>query len=364
MSKNLYKRGEIWWAEKIHKGTRYRFSLETSSFREAQTRFARKLEELKATQWGEKPKRTFDEALEKFVDEHFAHLKPNSIKRYGVSLKWLCEAFEGKKLEDITSGPLYEFEQVRSSAGASAPTIRRDLSCLSAMFSCAEEWEWVTHNPIPAYMRSRKKKGLKESPPRTRYLSHAEEELLIDVSPRHLQEAIIFAIDTGLREEEQFSLLRSNLDRDKNEITVTADVAKNNKERVVPILPRTCAMLGARPVNLRSPYLFTSVRGGRYSEKSGTIWRQLQVAAKRAGIEDLQWHDLRRTAGCRFLQDYGMSMERVCKWLGHSSITVTERIYAFLEVAHLHDAVKDGPTTKSPHGVVEFPRKSKGGNGL
>ena len=104
MAKNLYKRGEIWWAEKIHKGTRHRFSLETTSFREAQARFARKLEELKAAQWGEKPKRTFDEALEKFVDEHFLHLKPNAIKRYGISLKWLCDAFEGKRLEEITSG--------------------------------------------------------------------------------------------------------------------------------------------------------------------------------------------------------------------------------------------------------------------
>jgi len=364
MAKNLYKRGEIWWAEKIHKGTRHRFSLETTSFREAQARFARKLEELKATQWGEKPKRTFDEALEKFVDEHFVHLKPNAIKRYGISLKWLCDAFEGKRLEEITSGPLYEFEQMRSSAGASAPTIRRDLSCLSAMFSCAAEWEWVTHNLVPAYMRARKKKGLKESPPRTRYLSHTEEELLLEVSARHLREAIIFAIDTGLREEEQFSLLRSNLDWENNQINVTADVAKNSKERAVPMLPRTLAMLSARPVTLISPYLFISGRGTRYSEKSGSIWRQLQATAKRAGIEDLQWHDLRRTAGCRLLQDYGMSMEKVSKWLGHSSITVTERIYAFLEVKHLHDAVKDGPTTKSPHGVVDFPRKSKGDSGL
>jgi hypothetical protein len=32
-------------------------------------------------------------------------------------------------------------------------------------------------------------------------------------------------------------------------------------------------------------------------------------------------------------------MEAVSKWLGHSSVRLTEKAYAFLEVKHLQDAV-------------------------
>src|SRR5215472_11285069 len=63
------------------------------------------------------------------------------------------------------------------------------------------------------------------------------------------------------------------------------------------------------------------------------------VAKLPSDIKPFMWHDLRRTCGCRLLQDYGLSMELVSTWLGHSSITVTERHYAFLKVDHLQRAI-------------------------
>ena len=56
-----------------------------------------------------------------------------------------------------------------------------------------------------------------------------------------------------------------------------------------------------------------------------------KAAMRRAGITELQWHDLRRTAGCRWMQRDGKSMEEVSILLGHSSVLVTETRYAFLE---------------------------------
>ncbi len=32
-------------------------------------------------------------------------------------------------------------------------------------------------------------------------------------------------------------------------------------------------------------------------------------------------------------------MEVVSKWLGHSSVVLTERVYAFLKVENLHEAI-------------------------
>jgi integrase len=56
-----------------------------------------------------------------------------------------------------------------------------------------------------------------------------------------------------------------------------------------------------------------------------------KAAVRRAEIGHTQWHDLRRTAGCRWLQRDGKSIMEVSMLLGHSSVQVTEQRYAFLE---------------------------------
>jgi len=79
------------------------------------------------------------------------------------------------------------------------------------------------------------------------------------------------------------------------------------------------------------------------------LTRGLAGAAQRAGIDDLKWHDLRRTCGCRLLQDHEMKMKVVSVWIGHSSVQQTEKAYAFLEVKQLHDSIGVGTKTGTGH---------------
>ena len=356
MPKNLYKRSGIWWAEKVYKGKRFRFSLETSNLREAQARLAKKFEELTATHWGEKPRRKFDELAERFIDEHLPTLKPRAAERYFTSLAKLADVFEGRHLDEISSGILYEFEQSRYRSGTSKPTIRRDLSCLSSMLGFAMTLEWTDRNPVPAYKKARAKKGLKESEPKTRNLDHDEETSILSDADENFAETIAFAIDTGLRKEEQFSLMRHHIDLKRREVIVDATIAKNSKERRVPLLPRALEIIRRRLLASKSPYIFPAQDGARYSERSNYILKRLKATAKRAGVKTLVWHDLRRTCGCRLLQDYSMSMEEVCKWLGHSSVVVTEKRYAFLHVDGLHNKIKRAETAEA--NVVPLPRRT------
>ena len=153
--------------------------------------------------------------------------------------------------------------------------------------------------------------------------------------------AIIIAIDTGLRKEEQFSLLWSDVDLVKRELRVRAEVAKSSKSRVVPLLKRTHLLLIEMRKAPGSHFVFSTSEGKRYSAGSPTNYEALQKACHRAKIaEHVEWHDLRRTCGCRLLQDHQLTMTEVSKWLGHSSVLVTERNYAFLSKEALHDAVR------------------------
>jgi integrase len=80
----------------------------------------------------------------------------------------------------------------------------------------------------------------------------------------------------------------------------------------------------------------------------------LTACAKRAKVEDVRWHDFRRTAGCRWLQRDGRSMEEVSLLLGHSSVTVTEKIYAFLDAEAVASRTFPGTGTADSGKVIQL----------
>lgn len=325
----LYRRGRIWWGRAQRSGIEQRRSLKTADRAIAERRLRQWLADLDAIAWGDKPRRSFDEAAERFIREHLTTLKPRGAERYGTSLKHLAGHFGGKTLDQITRGELAAFEVKRRSEGVTAPTIRRDLACLSSLFTSCEDWEWLDEgrNLVPGFLRRRAKRGLKESPPRTRYLHDAEEDRVLANAAPHVVAAIVLAIDTGLRREEQFSLAWPQIHLARGMIETTT-FTKNGRKRFVPISQRAAQMLAQIPRRIDTDYVFVNDgTGTRYWQLN----KGLERAAARAGIDDLTWHDLRRTAGCRWLQRDGKSLEEVMLLLGHSSVKVTEKIYAFLD---------------------------------
>lgn len=299
------------------------------------------MDDLDAIQWGDKPRKTFDELALRFMDLHLPTLKPQSARRYKISLKALTPHFEGLFLDRIGTEKLSEFEMARRRE-VTTSTIRRDLSCLSSMFSCARDWDWCDKNPVPTFLKARQKRGLREAPPRTRYLSHDEETALLGACTAYLRPLVEFAIDTGLRLEEQLSLTVGQVDFARKEVRVFD--TKNHEPRTVPLLPRSFSIAQDRAQS-NGPWLFTKSTGTRYFK----LTRGLAAAAERAGIRDLKWHDLRRTCGCRLLQDYGLSIYEVSRWLGHKTVTQTERAYAFLGVDQLHRALEPRTISGTKH---------------
>ena len=96
---------------------------------------------------------------------------------------------------------------------------------------------------------------------------------------------------------------------------------------------------------------------GRFGEKiespSATFRRTVEDIGLNAGVADpklrTSFHTLRHTCASRLL-DAGASIYEVCKILGHSSVTVTER-YGHLVQEHLEAAVKRMETKRRSTGV-------------
>jgi integrase/recombinase XerD len=345
---SIYEREGVWYAKAQRKGRTYRQSLHTRDEAEARGRLGAWLKRLDAEIYGRGlGEHTVREAAERFVEEHMITLKPKAVERYFTSLKHLNDHFGEMRLSEISRRDLYAFEQarrkMRSKLGGkiSPVTIKRDLACLSSIFSCAEVWEWMNGNPVKAYLRGRRQQGqIVESAPRNRYLDHAEERAILQYAGDNIRDALVFAIDTGLRAQEQWSVRRKDIDLVRRRVTVRAENAKNGKERTIPLLDRAYEIVRRRMAFNRdlTDLLFWREEG--VPVEHTWAWRTLQEVAVAANVKEITWHDLRRTCGCRLLQDHKMEMSRVSKWLGHSSIKVTERHYAFLYVDDLERAIK------------------------
>lgn len=334
---SVYKRGNVWWVRFEFAGEQIRRSSKSRDKRAAQ-RLERELrEECARVYRGGKQRRTFDELIERFLAEHLPTVKPSSQRRYLMSLKALVPYFEGKYLDDIGRKEISDFISARSKQ-VSGSSVRRDLACLSVAFNRGIGWDYMDMNPVNATS----KRHIKENAPRTRYLSKEEYARLLANAGDYLRPLIVFAVETGLRLEEQLSLEWNQVRRDRNELHIP--VTKSGTPRTIPLTPGALEILEATTRYLHSNFVFVKRDGTRY----GKLTRGLAGAAKRSGIKDLRWHDLRRTCGSWMLQD-GTSMEVVSKWLGHGSIVVTERSYAFMNIQNLHDAA----TTRTKTATVE-----------
>lgn len=355
----IYKRGSVYWARAQRNGDEHRCTLKTTDRRVAERRYRHWVERLDAISWGERPRRTFAEAVERFIRDHCTTLKPATARRYGVSLKAMSDTFAPLYLDQINREKLSDYETARrvtpiKSNGKkvrfpSSPTIRRDLACLSALMSSCEEWDWIPEgsNLVPGYLRRKAKRGLKEAPPRTRYLSGDEEAKLLQAASPSVRSAIVVAIDTGLRLEEQLSLTWGQVDFQRGIVNTTRRT-KSGRSRAVPLPQRAAevlARLSAQPRvgKITSTYVFRHDTGERFlSLKTG-----FKGAASRAKLPGVIWHDLRRTAGCRWLQRDHRSMEEVSILLGHSSVKVTERHYAFLNGEEVAQDVARTPAQRA-----------------
>lgn len=337
---SIYKRGKIYWARAERDGRDLRRSLKTTNRTIAEKRLGEWVTELDHVAAGGKPKRTFEEAATRFVNEHLPTLKPGAAKRYGVSLQVLTMHLGSLSLDQISSGKLADFEAARRLDGVTSGTIRRDLACLSSMLTSAEDWEWIDigGNIVPAYLRRRSRRGLKEAPPRTRYLTEAEEGRLLREAAPDVAIAIQLAIDTGLRREELFSLTWGQVNMTRGIIATTTDT-KSKRSRSVPLPPRSAQNIARLPRWIDCKHVLVNPdTGNRYMQMN----KGLAGAVRRARLPHLCWHDLRRTAGCRWLQRDGRSMEEVSILLGHSGVDVTQKCYAFLDGETVAQSVSTG----------------------
>mgnify|MGYP006278437389 CR=1 FL=1 len=302
-----------WYYDFQHNGTRYRAvggTTKTQALRMQEKVRSQVLSgEYDLTVGARDP--LFDEFAETFLRRR-QHLQ--SQKRDALSVRNLLVFFQGRTLKAITAGDIADYISKRLKDGRAPGTINRELTCLKRMYNLAIRWKDARSNPVNDV------DVLEEPPGRTRYLTEAEAQLLIESAIDHLKPIIITALNTGMRLGEILSLtwrqVHMGTDMDPY---IEIEHAKNNKKRHIPLNDDMIDLLSAQERG-SDDFVFHGLYGGPVKHIK-VPWR---TALHRAGITDFRFHDLRHTFASHFIMKGGDAMT-LKDILGHSSLKMVER---------------------------------------
>ncbi len=215
---SLRRRGSVWWIDFVSpNGLRVRRSAGTADRALAQELHDR----LKAEAWriaklGERPRRTWNDAVVRWLKEasHKATIETDKMH-----LRWLDRFARGKHLDEINRSWVDRILDARLAEGVSNATVNRTLEVLRAILRrCVYQWEWLDRAP--------QVRMLKEPTRRVRFLTREEARRLLAALPEHLSVMAAFSLATGLRRSNVTGLQWTQVDLVRRQAWIHPDQAK------------------------------------------------------------------------------------------------------------------------------------------
>ena len=136
------------------------------------------------------------------------------------------------------------------------------------------------------------------------------------------RDIFIFMIDGGFRVNEASKMKWSDIDFDNNVIYLYRSKVSNDD--LIPMTNRLRTTRLNRKKAIDAEYVFRGRFGGHKTVRNN---RALEAAFKRAGIDDISTHNMRKTFATRLLSR-GAGITDVQHLLGHASVKTTEKAYA------------------------------------
>ena len=300
---SLVKRGKTWHTHFFVDGQRFRQSLETSDWREAQSKekelITRASQGKLAAVSQQFSKLTLKEAGEKNLAERSAHLAPRSVQTERERLKPLCSVFGPVKLHRITVEMVRTYVADRKAANVANKTINLELGVLRGVMKRAKLWHHFSDEikPLPVHTQIGRAMTLDE---KLRLAKAAE----MKPGWQRARLAMGLALNTTMRACEIKALKWYDVDFLAGTVTIRKSKTEAG-QRVIPL--NSDALSAIRELYYRSSaiggtqpdhYVFPACENEHFDpttpQKSWrSAWRSLRKAA---GIGALRFHDLRHHA--------------------------------------------------------------------
>ena len=312
--------------------------------------------------WYESGKRKAKALPSKELAEHFKHIKYTQLNSDvftgQVLADWkqmISEYREAKQVQGVTEGTLYEIalslrnferlvgklssKQITQSAidkfilqrgtEVSRPTLNKDIRNLKTFIYWCKKKRYI-NNEIEL-------RELKEEERPVKSLNDVQIRKLLVAAESYvaMKVRILLALGTGLRRGDIDSLKISDIDFEKNSISTTSRKTKKS--------------MASRPVSAEimselSKYVCSLDVGQEKLFKTKFNYRKWRRICKKAGLEDLKFHDLRKTF-CSLLAQNGVSTAVTQRLLEHSSPYLTNKVYTNVDPV-LRQAVEQLPVAE------------------
>ncbi len=334
------RKGKVLYWEFMHKGRRYTIRLGNITKSEARPIVAKIKAKIISGEWDEENRKDpfmteLIEAYRKWYESHSrARRRSKEVHLYRLDL--LKEFFGNLRASEVTWFTVENYKSRRLEKGAGKTTINKELKLLKSVFNKARELE-LYDGEVPKIEVFRE-----EGEERLRYISPEEARRLIEACPEWFRPVVIFALNTGLRAGEIFSLTWDSVDFENRVIRIESESTKTKDVYTVPmndvvynLLKRVKEMQERE--GIRHGYVFTNSKGLPYKYEDRTYRRVFVNACRRAGIKDFRFHDLRHTFASWVAMN-SRDIYAVQKLLNHKDLRMTKR-YAHLTQQYLKEVV-------------------------
>jgi integrase/recombinase XerD len=331
MPNNIYRRGKTFWARATINGREYRGSLHTSNRAQAAKELGNWLKKIGKPRFRGDKRLTWAQAATLYADGPLNNLRPNTAKRYRVSLRQVYPHLERYYVDELGPVQMSDLVRARRAEKATNATINRDLTAVSRVISCAIGEGAAEINAARAYDRSmnREKRDPIELP------TWDEVAVAIKKAPTPLWAQIMdYASKSGMRENEILTLPKDRVDLKRKAVTLHR--TKGMRLRVVPLdgplLEDAGAILEAAMERGQSLVF------GRPADTSLKNFSSRYAAWRKKHKVRFRFHDLRHLFAVTYLQRGGniYDLQRI---LGHRSIKTTEDYLDYLTPAERRHAM-------------------------
>jgi integrase len=267
-----------------------RESAETTDHAEALKVLQRKLGEIASGKPTSAERINISALLQLLIEDYRRHDRADLCEAEQRVNRLLKPHFGEQRASAFTTKMLNAYIAQRQAQGRKNATINRELSLLRRAFRLGFEHDPQLVFRVPVI------KALKEDNVREGFLEPENYERLLGALSVEIKPIFVVAYHLGMRTGELLALKRKWVDLSEGLIYVNGRVTKNGEPKTAPIYGEMQPWLESllRIGELESPrciWLFS--RQGRPIKSFKSDWRR---ACEVAGVPELLFHDLRRTA--------------------------------------------------------------------
>ena len=250
---------------------------------------------------------TLGDIIERFISDVIPLRQSGNVETFRLGA--ICRhPIASKRLAEINNSDLCSYRDQRLQQ-VKRNTLVREFGLLrTVVLTAINEWGITVDNPLSNFHIKR------EPDQRLRRLSLDELEQLIsaECNNPYTKPMILLALETAMRLGELLSLKWSRVDLDRG--FVELQKTKNGHGRMVPLTAAALSVLS----NLE--------RDGDvvFPVKPGTLKQSWVRLVKRAGIDDLRFHDLRHEAILRLVEK-GLTIPEAASVSGHKTASMLLR---------------------------------------